>query len=965
MNKQLLLSPAPLVLLLALLVPSARADCTVTNLGLTPLNDLGGGGYKGFTGGLYFGGANAPPAMHAAAGVARATQQVRPRDAVGNVNTNSGKIVLLSIGMSNTTQEWASKGPGAFKLIADADVTRNPRVLIVDGAQGGQDAPKWTNAAAATWTTAFARLTSAGATPAQVQAIWIKQAIAAPSALGAFPAHALVLKSNLADILRVAKQQFPNLQLAFVSSRTRAYVTNAAGLNPEPFAYESGFSVKWLIEDQIAGANGLNFDPANGPVVAPWIAWGPYLWADGLVPRSDGLTWQCSDLESDFTHPSTNGTAKVGAQLLNFFKTDPAAAPWFYQPAPALNVVTNGSFAAGLAGWSTSAPPAVRIFLTTNTPGGFTGVTVSNRGAITHTISQNVIAALTNGAGANGRSYTARYRIRTEAPASTRLVLTLTGQGWTNVFIPAERVIRTNGVWLDARGTLAIQWTNQVGTATLAVEVGQRLETNYPPFTITGITMQSDVDGDGLADGEEIFTDPLLADTDGDGLPDEWELRNGFDAVGANDRDGDPDGDGFTNFQEFHAATNPRDPLSFPGRPANPNLSATARAVLASVALAPAGTNAFLGQHVSDPRLPLNEFTNFVLNLATNGGRLPALVEFQYDGNTNPLLIPSVNPLALSWWQSGGLVAIKFNPRNPWTGGPQQVPNPAQHGPVDLAGLLAPSNSAPASLATNLVANARYLAWLDEVAAGLAELQSNGVPVLYRTLAEQNGRWFWWGGRRQADFIALWRHAFDYFTHVKKLNNLIWVLESDAGVHVTQASDYYFPGADAVDVFGHNLYSDTWEVPFAANQLYRDYGKVYAIPQAGPGNTKRDSTFDNLTYATAGVSRFPRVSWIGVWNSFNLGTNGWQHLAIVDNANAAQLTQHPWSLTRDEVNQAAHLQPLSVSLGRAGALLEVKWQGGFLQSSSDLSAWSDVDRPTCPLPLDPSVAPALFFRVRD
>jgi hypothetical protein len=101
------------------------------------------------------------------------------------------------------------------------------------------------------------------------------------------------------------------------------------GLNPEPQAYESAFSVKWLIENQINGDASLNFDPAKGPVVAPYIHWGPYLWADGLQPRSDGFIWECTDLENDFTHPNTNGVRKVADQLLAFFKTDPTATPWF------------------------------------------------------------------------------------------------------------------------------------------------------------------------------------------------------------------------------------------------------------------------------------------------------------------------------------------------------------------------------------------------------------------------------------------------------------------------------------------------------------------------------------------------------------------------------------------------------------------------------------------------------------
>ena len=315
------------VLLGLVLVPlAARGDCSLTNIGIAPLPELGFQQHKGFAGGLYPDFNNQPPAGHLAAGLNIAENEIRPLDTSGNVDTNDGKIVLLSIGMSNTTQEWASKGPGAFRPRANADPAKNPQVLIVDGAQGGQASTDWTNFNSRTWTNVQQRLAGAGATTNQVQVIWMKQAQRQPP--NNFPTHAQSLQKDLETILRVARSRYPNLKIACLSSRTRAYVgTN--GLNPEPQAYESAFSVKWLIEKQINGDATLNFDPAKGAVVAPYVCWGPYLWADGLTPRSDGFIWECTDLEGDYTHPNTNGVQKVGDQLLAFFKTHPTATPWF------------------------------------------------------------------------------------------------------------------------------------------------------------------------------------------------------------------------------------------------------------------------------------------------------------------------------------------------------------------------------------------------------------------------------------------------------------------------------------------------------------------------------------------------------------------------------------------------------------------------------------------------------------
>src|SRR5262249_43678589 len=107
--------------------------------GQVPLTDLGTGTYKGKTGGLYGDGRNEPPEAHLAAALKEATQ-IRPLDADGQPS-DRGKIVLVSIGMSNTTQEYSM-----FMRLANADSTKAKNVVLVDGAQGGQAAEQWADA---------------------------------------------------------------------------------------------------------------------------------------------------------------------------------------------------------------------------------------------------------------------------------------------------------------------------------------------------------------------------------------------------------------------------------------------------------------------------------------------------------------------------------------------------------------------------------------------------------------------------------------------------------------------------------------------------------------------------------------------------------------------------------------------------------------------------------------------------
>jgi len=295
-------------------------NCSNTSVGLSPINDLGTGYFRSFQGGLYPNGFNNRPDIHDDAGLYFANQII-PLDTAGNYNPTTGKIVLLSVGMSNCSQEFQQ-----FIQTVNGASYINPKLVIVNGAQGGQTIDIINNPNAAFWTVIIQRLTAAGASVKQVQAVWFKEAQSNPSDT-TFPNYPIGLKNKFKITMGIMKSKYINLKQCYLASRIYAgYATTT--LNPEPYSYYSGWSVKWLIEDQINGDTSLIYNGLNAN--SPWLSWGPYLWADGLIPRSDGLTWNCpTDYATDGTHPSTTGRQKVATRLVDFFKTDEASKPWF------------------------------------------------------------------------------------------------------------------------------------------------------------------------------------------------------------------------------------------------------------------------------------------------------------------------------------------------------------------------------------------------------------------------------------------------------------------------------------------------------------------------------------------------------------------------------------------------------------------------------------------------------------
>ena len=157
--------------------------------------------------------------------------------------------------------------------------------------------------------------------------------------------------------------------------------------------------------------------------------------------------------------------------------------------------------------------------------------------------------------------------------------------------------------------------------------------------------------------------------------------------------------------------------------------------------------------------------------------------------------------------------------------------------------------------------HSRWLQQVDTVAGYLKKLQALGVPVLWRPYHESNGVWFWWGNRKGENGSArLYRMMYDRFVHDHKLNNLIWVWNTNAPRQLINDEAYayedYFPGMEYVDVLAADVYHHDYRQSHHDELVALGHGKVIALGEVGEVPTP------------AILERQPMWAWFMIWADF-------------------------------------------------------------------------------------------------
>jgi mannan endo-1,4-beta-mannosidase len=134
--------------------------------------------------------------------------------------------------------------------------------------------------------------------------------------------------------------------------------------------------------------------------------------------------------------------------------------------------------------------------------------------------------------------------------------------------------------------------------------------------------------------------------------------------------------------------------------------------------------------------------------------------------------------------------------------------------------------------------NAAWKKHADTIAGYLNRLQEANVPILWRPYHEMNGVWFWWCNKPgENGFKKLWIMMYDYFVNYHKLNNLIWVWNTNAprDRQGDEAGPYedFWPGSQYVDVLAADVYRRDWKQSHHDDLLKLANGKPIALGEVG------------------------------------------------------------------------------------------------------------------------------------
>lgn len=320
------------------------------------------------------------------------------------------------------------------------------------------------------------------------------------------------------------------------------------------------------------------------------------------------------------------------------------------------------------------------------------------------------------------------------------------------------------------------------------------------------------------------------------------------------------------------------------------------------------GQNCYHGDEITDSESQ-NGYNNLVVELYNKTGKWVSIVsvDYEYMKIFSPEELSNANKVLISHWKRGGLITINFSPQNPWINDESGIIN----NPKTWDGPGSPMDLSCVNLKDLIdISKPVYNSWrkkLDRIANALSELQNAGVIVLWRPMQEMNGNWFWWGNASHpnysSDYIKLYRDMYDYFTNIKKLNNLLWVYSPYGGItdnNYCKSVDWAYPGDQYVDIIAGTSYDD--QLNIYNYNIYTSMGKPrkpLGMGEYGPkigGLVAQKGTLDTTNYIKRIRNNYPRIAYWVCWHSYP--NDCW---SIISNKNYYELMNDPDVITLDKL----------------------------------------------------------------
>jgi len=216
-------------------------------------------------------------------------------------------------------------------------------------------------------------------------------------------------------------------------------------------------------------------------------------------------------------------------------------------------------------------------------------------------------------------------------------------------------------------------------------------------------------------------------------------------------------------------------------------------------------------------------------------------------------------------------------------------PNPTNE---KFSGLRDSSANIDAILANGTPERKRWLALLDEVALGLHDLDKHGIVAIFGPLHEMNGWWFWWcaemDNMNAEKFRKLWIDQYNYLTHEKKCNNILWLWAQGGNPEINLK---LYPGDEYVDIVGLDVYKPSLKEIKEKYDLLQTLNKPFMIAEFGPKGKKK--TFDYLNMLDEIKTYCPNTFALMSWHTIDF--------TPVNNLNGKEYMNHPMVLTREKI----------------------------------------------------------------